>query len=235
MLLIGYGACIEGWILLFGFLLHVLQHEHRDWLEVVIAVCLLLIGSKLRPAGARISQNALTALSPMQDTQIIGHIINMMLGNTGDRGTWRMARKNLLHLLPRMEQEDLSRLSALQQRFLYQHVKYGNPNRDGDLLIAILTAFERVGNIRAIPAVRKLLRREVKSDKARRVHEKAQQCLATLIERSKQAQADTTLMRASDSPEPSTEGLLRPAASTQEDAPQQLLRPHKDENEEGSL
>lgn len=226
MLWIGYAVFFAG----ASTLSQSFFHWHIGWIDFVSAVFLLLLGCVLMYIGAQISKQALNAISREQDTQAIGHVLSILMGGTSDVETIKTAQNTLLHLLPDLKEEELSRLSAWQRLYLYGGIKFRNPDRDGELQIALLDTFERLKDTRAIPAVQKLLRREVKTGKGRRVHEKAQQCLAALIERSEQAQADTTLLRAANSPEPPTEELLRPATSTQEGAPQQLLRPHEEES-----
>jgi HEAT repeat protein len=88
------------------------------------------------------------------------------------------------------------------------------------LTLAILNAFEKIGDGRAIPSVR-----HIASASYPACQEAAERLLPILIERQERDKNSGVLLRASEAPVSAPEELLRPAAATTTSAPEQLLRP----------
>lgn len=129
----------------------------------------------------------------------------------------KRAAEALPSILLKMRASDASLLNTAQRNRLNQALL----GRNKRLVLAILAAYEQVGDSAAIPPVSRLAAGEgLAVDSS--VQEAAQRCLLFLQQRAKQEQAAQTLLRASTNAD--TNSLLRAADSSPKAAPQQLLR-----------
>ncbi len=92
------------------------------------------------------------------------------------------------------------------------------------LALAVLKAYEQVGDAKALPEVERLASGQGLAARVPEIQEAAKVCLPYLRERVEQEKARQTLLRPSAEPSDSESVLLRPAQNTESDA-QQLLRP----------
>jgi hypothetical protein len=140
--------------------------------------------------------------------------------------TRRAAVRGLTRLLPRLRPEDRSLLTPAQWANIIKVLKDG----DTEFTLAVLKAWQAVGDYRALPHVRRLAHSLALTDSAKRVREAAQECLTILEARVAQEMAPQMLLRASCSTEWTPETLLRPATQGAETHPQELLRVIIEEN-----
>jgi len=96
--------------------------------------------------------------------------------------------------------------------------------RSIDLRVAILQAFEQIGDSKVLPVVTQLVSRKPGTIGERRIHEAAVSCLAALQLRQEQARSSQTLLRASHLAPAASDTLLRPAEGSQETSSAELLR-----------
>lgn len=151
-----------------------------------------------------------------------------------------IAQDALTSLLPRLRASDTSLLNAAQRANLCQllSLPVENPlfkdvrdlfrpakNREIDIRVAILQAFEQVGDSKALSVVERLAKRDVKTVGEKRIQEAAKQCLPALQLRAEEQRSSQTLLRAADVSSRATDTLLRAATGMQEAQSEQLLRP----------
>jgi hypothetical protein len=99
--------------------------------------------------------------------------------------------------------------------------------KDRDLTLAILKAWEQVGDEKALPAVERLAAGTWDS----RVRAAADACLPALRQRAELARQRDTLLRPASAPGTGSEVLLRPAAGPGETSAALLLRPVEGETD----
>ena len=80
-----------------------------------------------------------------------------------------------------------------------------------DLILAVLKAFERVGDASALPSVERLATALGKTSAERRIREAALECLPFLRWRIEQMHATQTLLRSANPPDTPPAVLLRPS------------------------
>jgi hypothetical protein len=135
----------------------------------------------------------------------------------------------LATLLPQMRASDAGLLNAGHRRFLNESLRnsprgdFTSANRDRYVL-AILKAYEQVGDAKAIPAVERLANISGKSARRVQFREAAQACLPLLRANLPTVDSTRTLLRAASSASTSPETLLRPATSETVTNPDELLR-----------
>ena len=140
-------------------------------------------------------------------------------------------RSRLTDLLPRLQPQDASLLEPrhyeLLNAHLHSYVARTSSWQGGEkaYLLAILDAYSRIGDLRAIRDVTRIAQNKVTSVlRDAEVSAAAQHCLLHLREEEVAMQQRETLMRASEKPL-GQETLLRPIAFVKESDPAQLLRP----------
>lgn len=137
------------------------------------------------------------------------------------------ARDVLIPLLPRLQASDAPLLDREQRHILNRFLGHKTffPNRDNmALVLAILKAYEQVGDEEAIPSVEKLAAGQGYGARSRDIREAAKACLPYLQQRAAQQHARQTLLRASGASGVAGENLLRAADNVSAADPQQLLR-----------
>ncbi len=132
----------------------------------------------------------------------------------------------LTFLLPMLKANNASLLNARQRYSLHKVLNIQNVRLHGDLMLAILHAFEQVGDTAAIPYVVQLAAAKPRNSSEAAVVRAAQECLPFLHLCAGNNSASQSLLRASSqSYSPAGDNLLRPAKESPETKPEQLLRP----------
>lgn len=171
--------------------------------------------------------NSAQALAYLNDVRTVGALAEAL--EFGDKTTRDMAGYTLCRLLPQLQASDASLLTA-KQRSILNFVLEG---KEIALMLAVLKAYEQVGDRRALPFVQKLSVGQGMTYRNQSVQDAACTCLPFLEARIEQEQARQSLLRASDGNAASPDVLLRPAEAGVETDPQQLLRAGRSENESG--
>jgi hypothetical protein len=162
------------------------------------------------------TSRAANVMADFDDLRIVGPLVE----------SWRDIEARpaitdaLLRLLPRMKASDSHLLNLEQRKALYKILK----SDEETLLLAILKALEQIGDSAALPFVEKLANPPLGGKVSVKVKQAAWVCLPFLIERAKQEHNSATLLRASGTMETHTGELLRPATTTSETDPRDLLR-----------
>ena len=97
-------------------------------------------------------------------------------------------------------------------------------SKNADLVVAALTAIERMGDTRALPAVERLNGAASGVGATERVREAVRSCLAVLQAKAEQERARQVLLRPAED-NAANDVLLRPVQGTIESDPEVLLRP----------
>jgi len=165
------------------------------------------------------AQLAALAVSRLDDVRAIGPLAEAL--EFPDRDIRPIASKALVHLLPRLNADAAALLSPAQRACLNRALR-GDQSK---LILAILKAWERAGDSKAIPAVRRLAEGHGECGQIPEVVQAARECLPFLRQSLEQRQNDTQLLRPSDGNPTPSDVLLRPAAShASTDPPNELLR-----------
>lgn len=128
----------------------------------------------------------------------------------------------MISLLPRMKASDAALLSPEQRFFLNRALK----SKDTALTLAILKAWEQVGDASAIGKVEKLAEGRGRGERIPKVVEAAKDCLPALRQSAERQQIGSQLLRPSDGNLTPSDVLLRPAMPHAPTEPSnQLLRP----------
>ncbi len=174
-------------------------------------------------AATKRQKEATKSLAQFDDLRSVGPLAEALAFN--DRGVQEIAEARLIVLLPRIQATDSALLNENQRKCLYQ-VLAGRlaASRNIELVLAILKAYEQVGDSQAIPLVEKLAEGEGKAGQDARVRASASECLVSLRQRAEQERMSQTYLRASDATNVSPQVLLRPASGMVEELPEQLLR-----------
>lgn len=134
----------------------------------------------------------------------------------------------LVRLLPRLQATDAHLLNAAQRERLnsrlIQNLRLDPDHRE--LIVAILKAWEQVGDESALEIVRAIADSPVWTKQySHEEREAARHCLPFLEQSIERQRYSQSLLRASQASDPAPDTLLRPAAAgTLETEPQQLLR-----------
>jgi hypothetical protein len=175
------------------------------------------------------SKKAARRLAQLDDLHCVGPLVEIWggVGSLGfDRKTRKLAAHALTRLLPRLKASDAELLNEKQRAILRNaldmngYLAWGR-YRDTDFLVAILKAFEQIGDWRCEPHVRRM----AETSKNKRVQEAARNCLPYLEALAIKGRVGENLLRSSDKPASGPDVLLRPATGNIETAPQQLLHP----------
>lgn len=139
-------------------------------------------------------------------------------------------RERLARLLPRLQSEDASLLEArhyeLLNGYLHRRVWGSHSWQRGEkaYLLAVLDAYARVGDTRALPDVERIAQGKVTSVlQDAEIRNAAQRCLPHLQQNAEQLRMQETLLRSSQI-SGASENLLRPAAAATDTGSHQLLR-----------
>jgi hypothetical protein len=171
-------------------------------------------------AVSQAQRNATRKLAQFEDIRTVGPLAEALEFN--DKSMRAVTEEALIKLLPRLRASDAPLLNEDQRACLNRAL---TRSKNTPLVLAILKAYEQVGDEKALPCVEKLAEGEGRTGKEERVQAAAIGCLPALRTRIEQQRASQTLLRASDAVATPPEVLLRPAQAGGSDAPpEQLLR-----------
>ncbi|HLK60665.1 MAG TPA: hypothetical protein VKU00_29145 [Chthonomonadaceae bacterium] len=185
-------------------------------------------------------KDAIEALTEWEDIRAVGALAEaldykdryMVTGtrNAGSRAEYRVDYQDgyiydkikacLIRLLPKLQSSDADLLSAEQRGSLYRALN----GQDTQLSLAILKAFQQVGDLHALPVVEKLARGEGRTAQNIELQQAAQECLPFLIARIENEREQHQLLRASGSSAAAPDTLLRPASGAGQAEAHELLR-----------
>ncbi len=215
-----------------------INYKRRNWRRA------RLLGST---GGIFPEKRLLDVLAALEEVALIGTILDHIPPPTAImvetmRGTLRASLQNLL---PRLRASDANLLTEPHRNWLNHELQRSAfklsegwagkqvAERQANFDIAILKAWEQVGDERALTFVQQLATMTAKSPAKKRVREAAEQCLPYLEARVGEQRQTQTLLRASTVPTEAGDILLR--AATAQTAPvesEQLLRAGIRNNEE---
>ncbi len=133
-------------------------------------------------------------------------------------------------LLPLLKASDSSLLNSEQRASLHSVLKLSNAQKQGELILSILEAFEQVGDTAAIPFVEQLAAAKPRTPAEQAIVTAAQECLPYLRICAGNNTARHSLLRASSQQDTAAmDNLLRPIRETPDTRPEQLLRPSNSE------
>jgi hypothetical protein len=177
----------------------------------------------LVPTRAR--HSLLQVIETAEDPRFVGTAL-VLLAEHGQNATVRKSVLSALsRLLPRFRADQSDLLTPAQHKALLMRLT--EPYKNPELSIRILQALQQIGNESAIPVVSKITANWKPKAHQQQVVEAARHCLPYLEVRAEQAKQSQTLLRPSSAfaaGAVSSEALLRPATSTSETAPEELLR-----------
>lgn len=242
--------------LLIGLLIATLSQPtiHPDWgfigiggiVAETVAAALFIYGFQRRLM--RRFDPLLRAVTSLEDVHAVGPLLDTL--DLTRNQTNKTVIQALLRLLPCMKATDVQLLTAGQRQRMSKALRHCiaclalmEYDRDFDVsfALAILKAFEQIGDKREVELVRmyaqgqfgpnvKIKNGRPASVDLRWIQEAAQACLPFLQERIELERAAKTLLRASDSPKTGPQALLRPAMEAPKAAPEELLRASVSEN-----
>ena len=140
----------------------------------------------------------------------------------------------LITLLPQLHAGDAALLTPVHRHYLNSLLRWefltpavGGPEEA--LVLAILKAYEQVGDTSAIPYVKRLAGRKARSDRRRILQQAAQECLPLLRVTASGVDVTRTLLRASSPDTNAVNVLLRPVTSATTTSDAELLRAATDD------
>jgi hypothetical protein len=183
----------------------------------------------LRPS--RKAKKAVQQLSSLNDLSGIGGLIEALYFNDQREGP---AIETLIELLQRLKASDAALLTE-RHHIILRAILASLPHVTGNLFtrlsrrkemharlqVAILKAFEQVGDSKALPVVAAL----AESGAPPHVRAAAQKCLPFLQMRQEQERASQTLLRASSATPIGPDTLLRAAHGHHNQEPTEMVRP----------
>jgi HEAT repeat protein len=179
-------------------------------------------------------RQAAQRLTQLQDKRVVGHLVDFC--TWPDALVRQAARKALVSMLPQLQAADASLLSSEQQGVLRGMLHRRHVEAEPGLQIAILKAYEQMGDERALPAVNALATMRSNTKNRQRVRVAAEECLPFLQQRRQRQVSSQTLLRPTqlNTPEPPREVLLRAAHDPSASNPAELLRPNASDDPAGT-
>lgn len=205
-------------LFLLGLLLATLNwplHLHPTivMLYAALSVAGATIWQKWNLAKGAPNAEAIRTLAQFNDLRAIGPLVEAL--EWSDSKTRRVAEHALINLLPHLQSGDDDCLNARQRAILCRALR----GKKAPFIIAILKAFEQVGDAKAIPIVERLAEGYVTSSEEKLIRRTAQECLPYLRQRAEQEMALRTMLRPSSVPVVPLDSLLPPPQSHLEDGP----------------
>lgn len=188
MMLIGTGLKTGNW------------HDFSNW--GTFAAFAGVAGSV---AATTVHKKALAKLAEFKDLRAVGPLTSSL--GMGDKVTKVIVEAALVELLPQLKATDSDLLNAEQRTILNSRLKSGSV----EFVVAILKAYQQIGDPRAIPFVERLATGEGKAAKDARVQAEIPITLEYLRQAKAREEASHTLLRASSGFEIPSDLLLRPA------------------------
>ena|SRR5579871_763535 len=159
---------------------------------------------------ARLEALPLAAVGPFTDA--LGY---------GKKDMTAVASDKLVALLPRLQFSDAHLLNQEQRQILNRQCLSG---KNTALTLAILKAYEQVGDAGAVPTVQRLAEGKRRAARDKQIQQAAAECLPQLMLCVERATAEQQLLRGASEPAATPETLLRAASGVSEADPSQLLR-----------
>lgn len=169
-------------------------------------------------AATQLQKDAVLALSRYDDVRGVGFLAEAL--EFDDKVIVRQAGDALVRLLPRLRASDHSLLTDEQRRCLDRALERGKRR---DLCLAILGAYEQIGDAKSIEVVERLASARPGKRVDEEVRRRAAEVLPALRERAELVRAAQTLLRPAEAGGSDT--LLRPAGGPPQTPDDRLLRP----------
>ncbi len=180
---------------------------------------------------------ALSALAHVEDERAAGPLAEVVVSRVNPSRDSRVAAAmTLIRLLPRIEQEQYDLLTTYQRTCLYRLLREPHVSKETELVLAVLSTIERVGDTRALLAVNRLAEIPVPFETAAGFENQARCATAALRGRDVllacQANAShaEALVRASQAPADESGTLLRAVRTSAETPEAVLLRASQEDS-----
>ncbi len=195
------------------------------WRAGLVWLYLVLLAAQLyRFALSPRQAAAAHELAARQDIQAVGPLAEAL--EWPDRASQNVAAAALTQILPRLMASDSALLNPAQRACLNRALQR-DLDRPGSqrLALAILRAWQQLGDDEAIPYVQRLSMRPARSSRRIQVREASRECLLYLMQSASSASDSRSLLRAGSntaSEPPFT--LVRPAAGRPDENHEALMR-----------
>jgi hypothetical protein len=201
-----------------------LQFDRIPWgyVAIIAGVGWLVFAGSRR--ALRVQKRAAWTLAVLNDPLAVGPLAECLRIDDGQ--IRRLTQDALIRLLPQLRASHAASLNDEQHRCL-NHTLGG---KNAEMSLAILSAYEQVGDGRDIAAVQRLAMSVRRKPRDLAIGQAAEQCLAYLLLRAETQRAAQTYLRAacaSDSPELA---LLRPSRPADKQDLEFLLRPLREDS-----
>lgn len=176
--------------------------------------------------AAAVSQSqkrGVSVLAQFDDVRAVGPLVDSL--KYQDRTVTKTAEAALTRVLPKLRASDAEMLNDNQRDALTGYLRLEKCAKQKALILAILKAYEQVGDGRALPFVRNLAAPDPAWMAFRAVTLAARECLPYLEARAEKERQAQTLLRAVENPVSDSEILLRPASGVSSLDQELLLRP----------
>jgi len=166
------------------------------------------------------AKSAAVSIARFDDVRAVGPLAQALWFK--DRRVASIASGALIRLLPRLQASDAFLLSPAQRSCMNRALR----GKNIELTMAILKAWEQVGDADAIPEVENLAEGRGKGGRFSKVVEAAKACLPFLRQSAERQRIGAQLLRPANGNLTPTDTLLRPALPhTSTEPSEQLLRP----------
>ncbi|MCW3051769.1 MAG: hypothetical protein JWN14_939 [Chthonomonadales bacterium] len=174
-------------------------------------------------AASQQQKSAVAVMARFNDVRAVGPLAEAL--EFKDKDMLPLTEQTLIRLLPMMKASDASLLSPDQRAYLNRALR----GKNSALILAILKAWEQVGDTKAIEEVEKLATGRGYGGHNPKIALAAQECLPYLRQSAERQQIGSQLLRPSDGNLTPSDVLLRPAMPHASTEPaDQLLRPTND-------
>ncbi len=205
-----------------GFLVFALlmaKFAHNTYFLSLRSVCISMIVVGWVVVSDR-HKAAAAAIARFDDVRAIGPLAEAL--GLKNRSIRQIASRTLIRLLPRVQASDSVYLGPPQRHALNRTLR----GKNIDLTLAILKAWEQIGDADAIPEVEKLAEGRGYGGRVPKVSAAAHACLPYLRQSAGRQQIGAQLLRPADTNALPSGTLLRPALPhTSSEPSAQLLRP----------
>lgn len=220
-------------VVLFGPAVRLIRPDNAEAaLTLVFGTLMIALTGFVVMMSTALSRHGFSAgeLESIGGVRAIGPLIDSLTSGSSlrSRKTIYLA---LTRLLPKLQATDANLLNASRRRLLNRFLTVelwprglGPGPSDLPLSLAILKAYEQVGDAKAIPVVEKLANLEPRNERSRAVQQAAQACLPLLQSHTVPLDQTQTLLRAASQRGATADVLLRPATDTDTAPADQLLR-----------
>jgi HEAT repeat protein len=174
------------------------------------------IGMALADEARKVRRNIVSSIKGVRDTRMVSVLAACLFDK--DKLVRESAAEALKPLLLQMRASDQTNLTSEDRELLVKALSTKNE----ELLLALLKAFEQIGDERAVPHVERL----TLYGRTEKIRSAAEECLPYLRVKAEEARQAKTLLRpAGISETVASETLLRPAQGVAPIEEAQLLRP----------